>query len=225
MPFNCVSAAVPAGPHDVLPGGGPFAAGGPDTDLPGPPVILVPPAHPLRHEAEACIRAVYEQAFGARDFTLPHMLIAWADRDGRPLCAAGLRTAAYGFFSEVYLDAPIEQVLSVRGGRPVAREDVFEITTLASRRAEVSTAFLRALAHFGKGAGFSWSFFTATFGLRKLLAGLRIPAIELAPADPRRVADPGRWGSYYAHAPRVCAVDDRWLVGTALHKRGELPNA
>ena len=225
MPFNCVSAAVPVVPHDALSGGGPFAAADPDTDLPGPPVILVPPAHPLRHEAETCIRAVYERAFGARDFALPHMLIAWTDRDGQPLCAAGLRTAAYGFFSEVYLDAPIEQVLSARGSRAVVRDDIFEITTLASRHAEVTIAFLRALARFGKGAGFSWSFFTATLGLRRLLAGLGIPAVELAPADPRRVADPGRWGSYYAHAPRVCAVDDRWLDGTASRNHGALPDA
>ncbi|SMF60140.1 Thermostable hemolysin [Tistlia consotensis] len=213
----------------------PFAPAGPTRDLvpdrPGPAVsrtepapggdprgglLLVPASHPLREAVEDCIATVYERAFGARDLSFPTLLIAWAGADGRPLCAAGLRTAADGFFSEAYLDRPIERLLAAEAGEPVAREAVFEVTTLASRSAEASPAFLRQLAVFGGRAGFRWSFFTATERLRRLLRGLGIPALELAPADPGRLADPERWGSYYSQAPRVCAVRDGWLEGGVL---------
>lgn len=174
-------------------------------------VVVVPRADALRDRVEACIRAVYGQAFGAWDVTLPATLIAWLDGDDRPLCAAGLRTAEDGFFSETYLDAPIERVLAERTGRDVRRRSVFEITTLASQSAEVCPAFVRQLAAFGKGAGFGWCFFTATARLRALIGELGIPFLALAPADPARLPDPARWGSYYEHTPQVCAVDDRWL--------------
>lgn len=178
------------------------------------PLLLVPPSHPLRDEVEACIRGVYERAFGARQLTFSTTLIAWMGANGRPLCAAGLRCADDGFFSEAYLDAPIEWLLSARTGAAVARDAIFEVTMLASRRAEASSGFLRRIALLGRQAGFEWSFFTATTQLRKLLSGLGIPTVELAPADPRRLPDADRWGSYYAHAPEVCAVSDGWLDGT-----------
>jgi Thermostable hemolysin len=174
-------------------------------------MVLVPQLHPLRACTEACIQTVYDRVFGTRDLVLPRVLIAWVGGDNRPLCAAGLRTAADGFFSEAYLDAPIERALARRTGHPVARQSIFEITTLASRSADVSTAFVRQLAAFGKDAGFVWSFFTATARLRRLLNDLGIPTFVLAEADPARLADSERWGSYYSHAPRVCAVKGDWL--------------
>lgn len=208
--------SLPAGPArdrvvGCARGADPLPAGAPRGGL-----ALVPRSHPLRGEAEACIAEVYERAFGASGLDFPSLLVAWADAEGRPLCAAGLRTAADGFFSEAYLDRPIERLLAARSGRPVARAVVFEVTTLASRRAEASPAFLRQLAVFGHCAGFRWAFFTATERLRRLLGGLGIPAVELAAADPARLPDAGRWGSYYSRAPRVCAVGDGWLDGAGL---------
>lgn len=175
-------------------------------------VVLVSPSHALRAEVERCIREVYARMFRATGLSFPSTLIAVLDDDGRPLCAAGLRTAVDGFFSEIYLDAPIEQRLSEGSGRAVARHAVLEVTTLASRSVEASPGFLRQLALFGSCAGFGWSFFTATARLRRLLSRLGMPLVDLAPADPRRLPDAARWGSYYAHAPRVCAVDDGWLT-------------
>jgi hypothetical protein len=187
-------------------------------------VILVGRSHPLRGDAEACIATVYEQSFCAHVLGYPKTLIALVDGHDRTLCAAGLRTPADGFFSETYLDAPIEQVLSAHSGTPVRRGAVFEVTTLASRNAEVSPLFLRRLTVMGKEAGFEWAFFTATLRLRRLLQGLGIPLWDLAAAEPGRLPDASRWGSYYAHAPRVCAVDGRastWSDATASERRAD----
>ncbi|MGO8918458.1 MAG: thermostable hemolysin [Stellaceae bacterium] len=188
-------------------------------------VILASLSHSLRAQAEACIRTVYKRVFGARDLVFPGTLAALVDDKDRPLCAAGLRTAGEGFFSEIYLDAPIERILSARSGRSVAREAVFEVTTLASRSAEASPRFLRHLAILGKSAGFEWSFFTATARLRALLGRLGGPILDLGPADPQRLANAERWGSYYAHSPRVCAVHDQWLEDGAARPREGLPHA
>ncbi len=179
-------------------------------------IILVSPSHPLRAETERCIREVYARMFGASELAFPSTLIALLDGNGRSLCAAGLRTAAEGFFSEIYLDAPIERLLSEGSGRAVGRQAILEVTTLASRSVEASPGFLRHLALFARCAGFKWSFFTATARLQRLLARLGMPLVELSPADPRRLPGVERWGSYYAHAPRVCAVDDRWLESDAM---------
>jgi Thermostable hemolysin len=188
-------------------------------------LVVVGPSHPLRPRVEACIAAVYERAFGARDLTFPELLIARLDAVEQPIAAAGIRTAADGFFSEAYLDAPIERLLSDRCGVAVARTAIFEVTTLASRRAAATSDFVRRLAALGKCAGFGWSFFTATGRLRLLLRRLGMPVLDLAPADRGRLPDAARWGSYYAHSPLVCAVSGPWPAGNCAGPWSPWPDA
>lgn len=188
--------------------------------VPDRQLIVVAPSHPLRLQTEECIRTVYEQAFGARCLAFPRTLIAFVDGDHRPLCAAGLRTSNDDFFSEIYLDAPIEKILSLTTRTSVSRESIFEFTTLASANAEVSPLFLRQLATLGKSMGFQWCFFTATVRLRKLLRGLGVSIVDLGPANPERLKDAACWGSYYTHQPRICAVNDRSLDGTSSSAKG-----
>jgi len=126
--------------------------------------------------------------------------------NGECLCASGLRFAETGFFSECYLDVPIERALSEATGKKVSRTGVFEVTGLASRAPRVATRFLRGVVGYGELAGFDWAFFTATHRLRELLNRIKLPPLTLAVADPERVPDSEVWGSYYASAPIVCAV-------------------
>jgi hypothetical protein len=184
-------------------------------------VVIVRPFHHLRPQVEACISDVYARAFGARGLVFPRRLIALLDDAGRPICAAGLRTPAEEFFSEIYLDSPIDELLRAAIGRPVHRCQIFEITTLASRSAEISPLFIRQLALLGKIAGFEWSFFTATARLRLLLSQLGIPFTQLEAADPARLANADSWGRYYTQAPIVCAVNRRWLDGCVSKPREE----
>jgi Thermostable hemolysin len=169
-------------------------------------LTLVPRSHPLRSAGEACIGEVYLQTFGAREVAFPATLVALIDSGDRLLCVAGLRTAVDGFFSEIYLDEPIDRLLTRRFGVAAPREALFEVTTLASRSTAAPAFFIRHIAELGKALGFMWSFFTATERLRMLISGIGISVIELQTAERSRVADPDRWGSYYDHAPKVCAV-------------------
>ncbi|MFZ0694014.1 MAG: thermostable hemolysin [Alphaproteobacteria bacterium] len=169
--------------------------------------VLVTTQHFLRQKTERCISEIYRREYGASVSEFPHTLIAAFDGQDAPLCAAGLRFASSGFFSESYLEQPIEKTLTAWTGRSIERDRIFEVTTLASRNARASLPFLRHIIAFGETYGFDWAFFTATERLRALLRHMRLPLAVLAPAEPGRIECPERWGDYYLCGPRVCAVD------------------
>jgi hypothetical protein len=92
------------------------------------------------------------------------------------------------------------------GRGPVARERIFEVTSLASRAPHLVGSFVRKIIAGGEAAGFEWAFFTATAPLKALLERMSLSLTLLADAESARVPNPGAWGSYYAFAPRVYAV-------------------
>ena len=178
---------------------------------------IIPRKHDLRPEAERLIAEVYGLHYSARIMTFPETLVAMIGDDGMFLCAAGLRFAADGFFSECYLDAPIDAVLSGIWHSPVRREMIFEVTSLASRAPHTVGSFLRKIIACGEAAGFEWAFFTATAPLKSLLDRIGLPLMPLAVADRSRVAQPETWGTYYELAPSVYAVH-RDVVGACVDK-------
>jgi hypothetical protein len=168
--------------------------------------------HDLRPAAEYLIARVYALHYLARITAFPATLIAMIGDGERLLCAAGLRFAADGFFSECYLDAPVDAVLSGLCRCPVGRESLFEITSLASRAPHTIGPFLRKIIAYGEAAGFDWALFTATAPLKTLLERMSLSLVPLAVADRSRVANPDAWGNYYEFAPSVYAVH-REVVG------------
>ncbi len=170
-------------------------------------ILVVPKEHEFRGKIEGFIAEVYRAHYQASVTTFPADLIAMLSDDGECICASGLRYADTGFFSECYLDAAVEQALSQAAGCRVPRERIFEVTGLASRDPHAATRFLRHVVAYGERAGFDWAFFTATQRLRALLDRIKLAPLPLAIADPARVPSPETWGSYYAAAPLVCAVN------------------
>jgi len=130
--------------------------------------VIVGRDEPARQGVEAFIAGLYLRAYQATGLEFPDRLIVATDRDGEILCAAGLRTAEDGFFSEVYLDVAVETMLSGLCQRSVARRDIFEISTFASRAPALVPAFVEEIICFGVANGFSWSFFTATSRLQRM---------------------------------------------------------
>jgi Thermostable hemolysin len=177
---------------------------------------------PRRPSAEAFIKNTYSARYGARLETFPSRIIALLDRRDDILCAAGLRFLDDGFFSERYLDTPIEDVVSAISARAVNRSAIFEVTTLASRAPLATAEFIAAIGNFGEKAGFEWSFFTLTRRLHLMVSRLGIAPTLLGEADSRRIADSERWGTYYACQPKVYAVASRRLkMGCGRTERGE----
>jgi len=170
-------------------------------------ILVVPREHELRGDIESFVARIYREHYQATVSAFPPDLIAMTGEDGQCLCASGLRYAETGFFSECYLDEPVEEALSQAAGRPIARNRIFEVTGLASADPRMASRFLRHVVAYGERAGFDWAFFTATQRLRQLLERIRLPSLPLAIADPARVENSEIWGSYYAAAPLVCAVN------------------
>jgi hypothetical protein len=157
---------------------------------------------------ESHIRTVYAEEYGARLFAFPTTLAADIGPDGRILSAAGVRFAAGGFFSEIYLDAPVEVVLTAIEGFPVERERILEVTTLASRRVGTSLKLIDWITDFGRHRGYQWGFFNATARLYQVLTRIGMPVVPLAPGDPARVPNPEDWGTYLNTNPWVLALRD-----------------
>jgi hypothetical protein len=168
--------------------------------------VVIREGDALRGLAETFIREVYAARYGAQLQAFPSRIFAVLNARAEIVCAAGVRLQDDGFFSERYLDSPIEQALSVTSKRAIARGDIFEVTTLASQAPRATASFIEAVGAFGENNGFLWSFFTLTRRLRLLVDRLGHPLTHLADADHRRIPDHERWGTYYASEPRVFAI-------------------
>ena len=170
-------------------------------------LVLLEPSHPLRSGVEQAIRTVFAAEYGAKVEALPRILAALFDDRGTLLSATGLRFAQDGFFSEHYLDEPVDRLLSRQAGKRVRRSQVVEIGSMAGFRPATSLLLVDLVARRCLDDGLSWAIFTATNRLRALLRRSRIATIDLVAAARDRVPDPDRWGSYYLHDPRVVGVN------------------
>jgi hypothetical protein len=172
---------------------------------------LILPAHALREEAETTIRAAYQRKHGAQLDSLPSTLVAEIEAD-RVICAASLRFAAEGFFSERYLDLPVEALVARHAGVRAARDTMAEVGSLAAARPGALGHLVAGVIEHLQTRGIRWAFFTATARLRNLLRRIGIPLIELGAADPHRIDNAEIWGGYYRHDPRVMLVGDDMLA-------------
>lgn len=167
---------------------------------------IVGPTASQRHDVETFIYDRYWGAYQAKlDSYSDNLLALFAD-DGRPVAAAGLRDLAEGFFSEQYLDDPIDLAVSRAIGSKVARSSILEISSLACANSHsVFPLMSRALSH-GREQGYSCGVFTATSRLRRIFRRLNLPLTSLGLASPDRVVDAHKWGTYYAANPQVCVL-------------------
>lgn len=174
---------------------------------------------PERAAAERHIHDVYREVYGAQITAFAPRLVTVRAPDGHILCAAGLRTARDGFFSDAYLDGGFTRHLRGANGQPVPEGQIMEVVSLASITPFPVLAMLDVMVDWGRDRGMTCGVFTATAKLRRLLDRTGLDYARVAPADPARVAEPESWGSYYAHDPWVCACADRLFAPVALSPR------
>lgn len=162
-----------------------------------------------RKACEAFIIKTYAQRYGAVLREFPENMMALVGRDSEFVCAVGLRHARDGFFSETYLRAPIDRMLTSLANREVSRSEIVEVTGLASRSPACVPIFLDAVVRRCEAEGFGWAFFTLTQRLAQLLQRLDLGLVRLGNAERHRVQNPEAWGSYYDESPAVFAVRRR----------------
>jgi hypothetical protein len=166
-------------------------------------IVAISPDHALRAAACDLIKESYALHYNAKIENFPATLIAAVDDENEIYSVAGLRGHREPFFSELYLDEPIEDLISQIAGRPVERSSIVEVSCLAGQTASLSSHFIRKLILQGGAMGYDWAFFTATSRLAKLFSRMRLPLVDFGPAHSTRVPNPEIWGSYYRTDPHV----------------------
>jgi thermostable hemolysin len=175
----------------------------------------------MRGPVENAIRASYWKHFKARLSAFPPMLAASIDSNGAVEAAAAFRFSEQGFFSECYLDIPVEGALRHRLGHVVDRGRVVEICNLIAKQPSCLMQFVADLIEFIEFVDADWAVFTATRPLRTILERRGLKMSELARADRARIAHPSDWGCYYEHDPRVMAVHRGAVLGSRRRLPGE----
>ncbi len=165
------------------------------------------PGCPDRRELEEFVQAAFHRRHGAHVATFMPTLLGLTDSAGRVACVTGYRPAASGrLYLEHYLDRPVEEELSARLGRGVARSSIVEVGNLAGSSCRSAIRMVTLLPRHLLGLGHEWIVFTATSAVYGILQSVGAPLTELAVADPARVSGTvDQWGGYYRHNPRVFA--------------------
>ena len=160
-----------------------------------------------RVEAEAFVRKIYRQRYGAEVREFAPRLLVLHDDDGSPIAAAGYRSAGAGpLFLERYLDAPVERLLNGESAPPPSRHRVVEVGHLAGSVAGAGRRLMALLGAHLAAEGYEWVVGTLTEELRHLFERAGVEARVLGRADPARLgAAAAGWGSYYEHRPLVLA--------------------
>src|ERR1700722_14652263 len=171
--------------------------------------VVVPRSDRTRAAVEDAIRTLYWKRYGAFLSSFAQTIVAELSQSGSVECAAGIRFGNEAFFSECYLDLPIEQLLRDYLGRTVRRDKIVEVSHLAAPGSGRSLPFVQNLIESLRSRDAEWAIFTATRPLRSLLRRNRLAMIELGCADRSRVSHPECWGSYFKHDPRIMAVNHR----------------
>lgn len=162
---------------------------------------------PQRSLLEDYIHTRYAETYQS-DIThfLPILLATWSDNQLQGVL--GLRPGVCGdFFVEKYLDAPVEEIVTLRSGVQVAREHIIETGNLAGSRGSSQLLFI-ALTEVLQRAGFRWVTFTATTQVNALLQRLGFAPQAICQADPDRLGEQKKaWGTYYDNRPCVVMGD------------------
>jgi len=167
-------------------------------------LALVDRADPQRASAEAFVRRIFEQAYGARLDTFYPVLLCITRPEGSYAAVAGIRPAGgQSLFSEHYLDQPIETLLGAE------RRQVVEVGNLAPANAGQARWLIGAVTALLAGAGFSHVVFTAVPRLKNAFSRMGLPLVQLAEARAENLPDnlAQDWGSYYEHDPAVFSGD------------------
>ena len=163
---------------------------------------------PGRVAAQEHIKRVYRDAYGAEVNAFAPLLVVAKRLDGKILCAAGIRTAQDGFFSDIYLGSGFSPALQSAANLDVPTDNIMEVVSLASTTPFPVLPMLDRMIAWGRENGMTCGVFTATAPLRRLLRRTGLGFVELAPAKISMVPNPQDWGHYYDTDPRVCAFND-----------------
>jgi len=174
-----------------------------------PDYSLLDTAPQDRLEVEQFIQRCFANTYKAQVTHYMPQLFSLRANQGELRGALGVRPATQPLFLECYLDDSIEALISQKIGRPVDRQRIIEVGQFAGEGAGAARTMIVQLTKYLHRKGYHWVVFTGTLSLRNAFSRLGLRPIELAEADPIRLAldEQAKWGSYYQHRPCVLFGD------------------
>lgn len=165
--------------------------------------------HPDRENLQSFIADTFFKTYGADVHHFSEILVGCRDHQGQWLAALGFSPIdAKKVFLEQYLDLSLEQEITARIGQPTLRSEIVEVGNLAAIHAGAGRKLIITMTRYLNSQGYKWVAFTATHNLLNSFKRLRIKLIQLAEANPKRLADEGKnWGTYYDTKPQVMFGD------------------
>lgn len=162
-----------------------------------------------RAEVESFISDIFYQAYGAKIKHFKPCLMSLRDRDNKLVAACGFHSAAYEpLFLEVYLDKPVEKVISKRTGFPVKRSDIVEVGNFSVIEPGMARYLITAITTQLHATYKQWAVFTAIPMLHNAFIKINLKPVILGNADRNRLPaeEKMEWGSYYAQKPQIMAL-------------------
>lgn len=162
-----------------------------------------------RAEIELFISDIFFEAYGAKIKLFKPCLMSLRDQHNKLVAACGFRSAALEqLFLEIYLDHPIETLLSERIGASVRRDDIVEVGNFSVAEPGMARYLIAAINGHLHDTSNQWAVFTAVPVLRNVFIKLKMNPIILCDADKGRLSpeEQQEWGSYYEQRPQIMAV-------------------
>lgn len=176
------------------------------------PVRVVPRASRAWWECIELVRRQFATQHGADVDPCPDMFVTYCASEpaGDILACVGVtRGSAQPFFSEVYLDEPIETLVARIEGTDCSRDEIAEFGALASRGARAGVELVRHVPATAWRHGHRFVLITATAAVVRCVERVGIRFVPIAAADPARLSaeDRRRWGTYYETRPLTGYLD------------------
>ncbi|MER5640339.1 thermostable hemolysin [Kitasatospora sp. NPDC002227] len=176
---------------------------------------------PLWSGAGRLARQIYSRAYGAEINPDPDSFIVghheqWsADGTGISACVGITRAGERPFFSERYLEDPIETVIGKQFGDSVERSRIVEVGALAGRERGAGQEMVKITPVISWYMGMEYILCTTTVALRRVLERAEIGFVPVDDADPVVLGPEERraWGTYYDQEPQVGVISLRNVSG------------
>lgn len=123
-------------------------------------------------------------------------------------CVGFTGDSGQGFFSEKYLDDPIEDIIQDREGDYVQRSEILEVGSMASAGNQAGIKLIRSLPILTWCMGKKYAIVTLTRHIRYMLdkMGLHYCTIEKADRYRLQPQTQHQWGGYYDNLPETCYI-------------------
>ena len=172
-------------------------------------LVISPESECWSAARDLVIRAYGKKYEAAIDITYRRLIICEPlHESGCVLSCAGFQLASdHPLFSERYLPQCAESVISEKMQRPVSRDQIFEVGSLASSTMGAGRELVRSTPFAGWCMGQRYMLVTITSRLRAMLDDLGMVYELLTSADIAAIPEARRrdWGRYYETQP-VCVV-------------------